>query len=97
MNKTFCPMKTMGDIFDVQPGNGVLFVDASREYAYLASPEEIAENDFNLNIPRYVDTFEEEEEIDLMAVRAEREKLKMELARLEDEMEGYLKELGYGA
>ncbi|HEB56482.1 MAG TPA: type I restriction-modification system subunit M, partial [Gammaproteobacteria bacterium] len=65
------------------------------KYAYLASPEEIAENDFNLNIPRYVDTFEEEEEIDLMAVRAEREKLKAELARLEEEMEGYLKELGY--
>ena len=67
------------------------------KYAYLASPEEIAENDFNLNIPRYVDTFEEEEEIDLMAVRAEREKLKAELDKLEEEMEGYLKELGYGA
>ncbi len=67
------------------------------KYAYLASPEEIAENDFNLNIPRYVDTFEEEEEIDLMAVRAEREKLKAELASLEKEMDGYLKELGYGA
>ena len=66
------------------------------KYAYLASPEEIAENDFNLNIPRYVDTFEEEEEIDLMAVRTEREKLKVELAKLEEEMEGYLKELGYG-
>ena len=65
------------------------------KYAYLASPEEIAENDFNLNIPRYVDTFEEEEEIDLMVVRAEREKLKAELDRLEEEMEGYLKELGY--
>ena len=67
------------------------------KYAYLASPEEIAENDFNLNIPRYVDTFEEEEEIDLMAVRAEREKLKAELEKLEEEMKGYLKELGYGA
>ncbi|WP_419629416.1 type I restriction-modification system subunit M [Thiolapillus sp.] len=67
------------------------------KYAYLTSPEEIAENDFNLNIPRYVDTFEEEEEIDLMAVRAERKKLKAELATLEEEMEGYLKELGYGA
>ncbi len=65
------------------------------KYAYLASPEEIAENDFNLNIPRYVDTFEEEEEIDLMAVRAEREKLKAQLVRLEEEMDGYLKELGY--
>ncbi len=67
------------------------------KYAYLAAPEEMAENDFNLNIPRYVDTFEEEEEIDLMAVRAEREKLKAELADLEAQMDGYLKELGYGS
>ncbi len=65
------------------------------KYAYLASPEEIAENDYNLNIPRYVDTFEEEEEIDLMAVRKEREQLKAELAVLEKQMAGYLKELGY--
>ena len=65
------------------------------KYAYLATPEEMAENDYNLNIPRYVDTFEEEEEIDLMAVRAERKKLKAELADLEVQMNGYLKELGY--
>jgi type I restriction enzyme M protein len=65
------------------------------KYAYLASVAEIAENDYNLNIPRYVDTFEEEAEIDLMAVRAEREKLKAELAVLEEKMAGYLKELGY--
>lgn len=65
------------------------------KYAYLASPAEIAGNDYNLNIPRYVDTFEEEAEIDLMAVRREREQLKAELARLEEQMTGYLKELGY--
>jgi type I restriction enzyme M protein len=65
------------------------------KYAYLATPAEIAENDYNLNIPRYVDTFEEEEEIDLMAVRKERLELKAELARLEEQMAGYLKELGY--
>jgi type I restriction enzyme M protein len=65
------------------------------KYAYLASMDEIKENDFNLNIPRYVDTFEEEEEIDLMAVRKDREELKAQLAVLESEMEGYLKELGY--
>ncbi|KAB8198606.1 type I restriction-modification system subunit M [Lysobacter maris] len=65
------------------------------KYAYLASPAEITENEYNLNIPRYVDTFEEEEEIDLVAVRREREKLKDELARLEEQMAGYLKELGY--
>ena len=65
------------------------------KYAYLASPEEIAENDYNLNIPRYVDTFEEEEEIDLVAVRKERMALKDELAKLEAQMAVYLKELGY--
>ena len=65
------------------------------KYAYLATPEELAENDYNLNIPRYVDTFEEEEEIDLVAVRAERLELKSELAALEEKMDGYLKELGY--
>ncbi|QEK90312.1 type I restriction-modification system subunit M [Achromobacter insolitus] len=65
------------------------------KYAYLASPAEIAENDYNLNIPRYVDTFEEAEVIDLKAVREERLKLKAELAVLEEKMAGYLKELGY--
>lgn len=67
------------------------------KYSYLASFDEIQENDFNLNIPRYVDTFEEEAEIDLMAVRKERVQLQSELKTLEAEMEGYLKELGYGA
>jgi len=67
------------------------------KYAYLASIEEIQENDFNLNIPRYVDTFEEEDEIDLMAVRGEREQLKRQLTELEAEMAKYLEELGYGA
>lgn len=65
------------------------------KYAYLASPAEIAENDYNLNIPRYVDTFEEEAEIDLVAVRRERLELKAELAKLEEQMAQYLKELGY--
>ncbi|KUE81497.1 type I restriction endonuclease subunit M [Aeromonas schubertii] len=67
------------------------------KYAYLASLKEIKENDYNLNIPRYVDTFEEEEEIDLLAVRAEREQLKTQLAELEIEMAKYLEELGYSA
>ena len=64
-------------------------------YAALVSREEMAENDYNLNIPRYVDTFEAEPEIDLVAVRSEREKLKAELAELEAKMDLYLKELGY--
>ena len=71
--------------------------ETTDKYSYLASFDEIQENDFNLNIPRYVDTFEEEAEIDLMAVRKERVQLQSELKTLEAEMEGYLKELGYGA
>ncbi len=67
------------------------------KYAYVASIEEIRENDYNLNIPRYVDTFEEEDEIDLLAVRAEREQLKAQLTELETVMAKYLEELGYGA
>ena len=65
------------------------------KYAHLATPAEMAGNDYNLNIPRYVDTFEEEVEIDLMVVRAERVKLKDELAMLEEQMGIHLKELGY--
>ncbi|MEZ9170111.1 type I restriction-modification system subunit M [Vibrio cyclitrophicus] len=71
--------------------------ETTDKYSYLATLEEIAENDYNLNIPRYVDTFEEEEEIDLVAVRSERLALQNELADLEAEMAGYLEELGYGA
>lgn len=67
------------------------------KYAYLASLDEIKENDYNLNIPRYVDTFEEEAEIDLMAVRSERLALQTQLSELETKMESYLKELGYGS
>jgi type I restriction enzyme M protein len=69
----------------------------SDKYSYLANLVEIQENDFNLNIPRYVDTFEEEEEIDLMAVQAERMEIEAEIAKLNEQMDGYLKELGYGA
>lgn len=67
------------------------------KYAYLATLQEVKDNDYNLNIPRYVDTFEEEEEIDLVAVRAEREQLKTQLTELEVQMAKYLEELGYGA
>ena len=67
------------------------------KYAFVASLKDIQDNDYNLNIPRYVDTFEEEAEIDLMAVRAERVQLQSELAVLESQMAQYLEELGYGA
>ena len=65
------------------------------KFAYVATPEEIAENDFNLNIPRYVDTFEEEAEVDIAAVQTDIKKLNSELAVIEKEMEKYMKELGF--
>lgn len=67
------------------------------KYSYRASIEDLRENDYNLNIPRYVDTFEEEEKIDLLAIRAEREILRSKLIELDGEMAKYLEELGYGA
>jgi len=64
------------------------------KYAYVADFDEIKENDFNLNIPRYVDTFEEEEEIDIRSVQEEIDELDGELAQVQEQMQGYLKELG---
>ena len=67
------------------------------KYAYLADFNELKENDFNLNIPRYVDTFEEEQEIDINAVQAEIVTLEAELADVKLKMAAYMKELGYEA
>ena len=64
------------------------------KFAHLASFDEVAENGFNLNIPRYVDTFEEEEEIDLTAVQAEIDRLDEELAETRARLRQHLKELG---
>lgn len=64
------------------------------KYAYVADIDEIKENDFNLNIPRYVDTFEEEEEIDLRAVQEEIDRLDSELGQVQERMQGYLEQLG---
>jgi type I restriction enzyme M protein len=63
------------------------------KYSYVATFDEITENDFNLNIPRYVDTFEEEAEVDIAAVQQEIDKLEDELKAVQTEMDKYLKEL----
>lgn len=63
------------------------------KYAYRATQEEIAKNDFNLNIPRYVDTFEPEKPVNLKAVQKEIDELETQLARVRKQMAGYLKEL----
>lgn len=67
----------------------------SARYSHRADIEEIRNNDYNLNISRYVNTFEEETQIDLALVQKERKKLQNDLFELEKEMNYYLKELGY--
>lgn len=64
------------------------------KYSHCASLQEVKDNDYNLNIPRYVDTFEEEEEIDIKAVMAEIKELEAKRADLDKQIDVYLKELG---
>ncbi|MCT4139887.1 type I restriction-modification system subunit M [Elizabethkingia anophelis] len=64
------------------------------KFSHKATLQEVADNDYNLNIPRYVDTFEEEEEIDIQAVMAEIKELEAKRSQLDFEIEIYLKELG---
>jgi type I restriction enzyme M protein len=63
------------------------------KYAYRAKREEIEENDYNLNIPRYVDTFEEEAPVDIKAVEREITDLEAQLAKVRAEMKRHLVEL----
>ena len=63
------------------------------KYAYRASFDEIRENNFNLNIPRYVDTFEEEEEIDIDTIQEEIQSLESQLAETRSEMARHLSDL----
>lgn len=64
------------------------------KYSYVASYDEIRENDFNLNIPRYVDTFEEEELVDIDEVKRNIASIEAELAEVQARMAKYLEELG---
>ena len=64
------------------------------KYAHAAPFSEILNNEFNLNIPRYVDTFEEEAEIDVAAVQREIDQLETELASVRVKMRKHLKALG---
>lgn len=64
------------------------------KFARKVKPEEIVENDYNLNITRYVDTYVEEAPVDIQANLKELAELEPELEKLEKEMAGYLKKLG---
>lgn len=67
------------------------------KFCHVAAPAELEENEFNLNIPRYVDTFEPEQEVDVAAVQREIERLEGELATTRRKMDHYLKELSIHA
>jgi type I restriction enzyme M protein len=63
------------------------------KYSYVASLDEVRENDYNLNIPRYVDTFEEEEPVDIVTVANELKELEAEMQTTDESITGYCREL----
>lgn len=63
------------------------------KYSYVASLDEVRENDYNLNIPRYVDTFEEEEQVDIDAVADELKTLEVNMKEADETIEGFCKGL----
>lgn len=54
------------------------------KYSYVASMDKVRENDYNLNIPRYVDTFEEEESLDIDVIASELKALETEMKTTDD-------------
>lgn len=96
-SREFTPSKTMNTL-EAAHLTKILETFASRaavdKYSYNASPDEIAENGFNLNIPRYVDTFEPEDEIVVADVQKDIARIEAELAAVRLKMAGHLRELG---
>ena len=66
------------------------------KYSHVADMDELKSNGYNLNIPRYVDTFEAEEAVDLSAVAKELHALEQGMKATDAELAGYCKELGIG-
>ena len=64
------------------------------KYSYVAPLTKSADNDYNLNFPRYVDTFEPESPVDLAAVSAELQAIGRELDNNAEELRGFCDELG---
>ncbi len=99
-SREFTPGKTM-NLLDAAHVAKILKTHQDRaemaRYSHKASPGEIAGNGFNLNIPRYVDTFEPEDEIDVAAVQKDIVRIEAELAGVRAKMADYLKELGVDA
>ena len=64
------------------------------KYAWVANLDEVKENDYNLNIPRYVDTFEEEEPVDMDAVVKDLKALEVDMQTTNQTIAGFCRELG---
>jgi len=88
-NQNFLKPEHLAKIFDTYKAR-----TSVPKYAHLATKQEVAENDFNLNIPLYVDTFEEEDPVDLGAVQADIARIDRELDEVRAELSKALKELG---
>ena len=73
--------------------NGALSEAEIEKYSHVAPLTEIAENDYNLNIPRYVDTFEEEEPVDLNAVSQELKDLEKAMETTDQSIAAFCAEL----
>lgn len=87
-----CDVKKIVDTY-VQYKTNIHYADEPK-FSHVATLEEIAENDYNLNIPRYVDTFEEEELIDIDEVKQNIANIEAELAEVQARMKKYMEELG---
>lgn len=81
-----CDIKKIVDTYEAR--------ENVKKYSHRASRKEIADNDYNLNIPRYVDTFEEEEPVDIDEVKQNIANIEAELAQVQAQMAKYLEELG---
>ena len=67
--------------------------ESIEKYSSVVTLQEIEENGFNLNIPRYVDTFEEEEDVDLEQVSQEIQSIEQELSETNQTIQSFCKEL----
>jgi type I restriction enzyme M protein len=63
------------------------------KYSYVATLDDVQENDYNLNIPRYVDTFEEEEAIDLLSVSSDLKALEKDMATTDQTIANFCNQL----
>ena len=99
-SKEFTPDKTQNIMDDEHTAKVIETYRDRKEiekYSHLATYAELEENEFNLNISRYVDTFEPEEEINVAVLQKEINTVEAELADVRKRMSGYLKELGVNA